>query len=218
MEVVINVVNYNMVQQASLASVEYPKGVNEFVKAGFTPLESVMVKPFRVKESPVQFECKVHQIIETGQEGGAGNLVICEILLMHINKDLFDEHGVIDQNKIDLVARMGGDWYCRASGNSLFKVAKPTYKLGIGVDAIPQSIRNSKILTGNNIGQLGNVEELPSQEEIDAFKQNEVYQNTLRLHNGNDEMVASELQILAKNFLDKGNVADAWKTLLTISQ
>ena len=218
MEVVINVVNYNMVQQASLASVEYPKGVNEFVKAGFTPLESVMVKPFRVKESPVQFECKVHQIIETGQEGGAGNLVICEILLMHINKDLFDEHGVIDQNKIDLVARMGGDWYCRASGNSLFKVAKPTYKLGIGVDAIPQSIRNSKILTGNNIGQLGNVEELPSQEEIDAFKQNEVYQNTLRLHNGNDEMVASELHILAKNFLDKGNVADAWKTLLTISQ
>jgi len=216
-EVVINVVDYSMVQQASLASVEFPKGVNEFIKAGFTPLESDIVKPFRVKESPVQFECKVNQIIETGHEGGAGNLVICEVLLIHVNKDLLDEHGVIDQNKIDLVARMGGDWYCRASGNAIFKVEKPTYKLGIGIDSIPQNIRNSKILTGNNLGQLGNVEELPSIEEINAFQQNEVYKNTLSLHNGNKEMVESELHILAKNFLDKGNVADAWKTLLTLN-
>lgn len=216
-EVVINVVDYSMVQQASLSSVEYPKGVNEFVKAGFTPMESVMVKPFRVKESPVQFECKVNQIIETGQEGGAGNLVICEILLIHVNEDILDENGVIDQHKIDLVARLGGDWYCRASGSSLFHVAKPNTKISIGVDSIPSNIRNSHILTGNNLGQLGNVEALPAKEEVEEFKQTEVYNYTINLHGRKQEMVETELHLLAKNYLDAGKVNEAWKVLLTIT-
>ncbi|MCX6290946.1 MAG: flavin reductase family protein, partial [Bacteroidetes bacterium] len=146
-EVVINVVSYAMVQQASLASCEYPKGVNEFIKAGFTPIPSEIVKPFRVKESPVQMECKVLNIIETGDEGGAANLIICEIVLMHIDESVLNEDQKIDPDKIDLVARMGGDWYCRASGPALFHVPKPNAKLGIGIDRIPEPIRHSKILT-----------------------------------------------------------------------
>src|SRR4051812_15666677 len=167
-EVVINSVNYAMVQQASLASCEYPKGTNEFVKAGFTPIPSELIKPFRVKESPVQMECKVLQVIETGHEGGAANLIICEILLMHINENILTEDKRIDQHKIDLVARMGGDMYCRASGNSIFEVPKPNTKLGIGIDNIPEAIRDSAILSGNDLGKLGNADSLPSAEEIKA--------------------------------------------------
>lgn len=169
-EVVINVVSYNMVQQASLSSCEYPKEVSEFVKAGFTPVPSDVVKPFRVKESPVQFECKVLNVIETGTEGGAGNLVICEILVMHINDDILDENGKINPHKIDLVARMGGDYYCRASGNAVFTVPKPNLKLGIGFDNLPDSIRNSNVLTGNDLGLLANLEALPSADEINSFR------------------------------------------------
>ena len=171
MEVVINVVSYPMVQQVSLSSCEFPKGISEFEKAGFTPIASQLVKPFRVKESPVQFECKVKQVIETGTEGGAGNLIVCEILLMHVNEDVLDENGRIDQNKIDLVARCGYDWYCRASGPALFEVAKPNLKLGIGIDNIPDEIKHSEVLTGNDLGQLGNVEAVPNYEEVQAFAQ-----------------------------------------------
>ena len=157
-EVVINVVSYSMVQQTSLASTEYPKGVNEFEKAGFTALKSELVKPYRVKESPVQMECKVNQVIELGNQGGAGNLVVCEVLLIHVDENILDANKNIDPNKIDLVSRMGGNWYCRASGNTLFEVEKPIATMGIGIDKIPAHIRNSKVLTGNNLGQLGNVE------------------------------------------------------------
>ena len=165
-EVVINVVNYNIVQQMNLASCEYPKGVDEFVKAGFTPLKSDMVKPFRVKESPVQLECKLLQVIETGKEGGAANLIICEVVCMHIDDNILDENKRIDPNKIDLVARMGGDYYCRASGSAVFEVHKPNVELGIGVDALPAAIRHSKILTGNNLGMLGNCTSIPVVSEL----------------------------------------------------
>ncbi|MGL4599515.1 MAG: flavin reductase family protein, partial [Bacteroidia bacterium] len=158
-ECVINVVNYDMVHQMSLTSTEYPKGINEFVKAGLTELPSLKVKPPRVAESPVQLECKVNDIIELGQNGGAGNLVICEIVLMHIDERVLNpETHMIDQEKIDLVARLGGDWYLRASGNALFKLAKPLTSIGIGVDQIPTAIRNSPVLTGNYLGMLGNSE------------------------------------------------------------
>jgi flavin reductase (DIM6/NTAB) family NADH-FMN oxidoreductase RutF len=217
-EVVINVVDYAIVQQASLASVEYPKGVNEFVKAGFTPLESVKVKPFRVKESPVQIECKVKQVIETGQEGGAGNLIICEVVLIHVSENVMDNEGHIDQQKIDLVARMGGDWYCRASGNALFKVEKPNTKIGIGIDSIPASIRNSHILTGNNLGQLGNVEALPSKEDVEAFKQDPFVKSIIEDKTYDKQRKETEIHLLAKNFLDEGNVVDGWKTLLSINE
>jgi flavin reductase (DIM6/NTAB) family NADH-FMN oxidoreductase RutF len=211
-EVVINVVNYAMVQQASLSSCEYPVGVNEFEKAGFTPLASEKVQPFRVKESPVQMECIVKQIIETGQEGGAGNLVICEPVMLHINENILDAQGKIDPHKIDLVARMGGDYYCRASGDAVFEVAKPHIKLGIGVDALPLAIRNSNILTGNNLGQLGNVHELPF---VDAAFYDDHLKNIIQYYSVTPEEMDRELHHYAKKLLDEGKVTAAWQVLLT---
>ncbi len=204
-EVVIQVVNYNMVHQSSLSSTEYPKGVDEFVKSGFTPIASESVKPFRVKESPVQMECKVKEVIALGDKAGAGNLVICEILLLHIDETILDDKGKIDPQKIDLVARMGADWYCRASGASVFEVEKPLSTLGIGVDQIPQHIRLSKILTGNNLGQLGNVEKLPSQDEINIFKNAPEFKNL----NGTEA-----IHKFAQHLLDKNKIQEAWMALL----
>jgi flavin reductase (DIM6/NTAB) family NADH-FMN oxidoreductase RutF len=215
-EVVINIVNYPMVQQMSLASTEYPKGVNEFVKAGFTELPSVMVKPPRVKESPVQLECKVKEIIELGQEAGAGNLIICEIVLIHISDDILGENGLIDQHKIDLVARMGYNWYCRASGNSLFEVPKPLTTLGIGVDAMPEHIRKSKYLTGNHLGMLGNVEQLPDETSVNEFKLLELSDLFLAYQDNSAEL-EKKLAETAINFLDRGLVIEAWKTLLAFN-
>jgi hypothetical protein len=203
-----------MVQQTSLASCEFPKGVSEFVKAGFTPLESVMVKPFRVRESPVQFECKVKQVIETGHEGGAGNLIICEMLLMHVDEAVMDENGRIDQHKIDLVARCGYDWYCRASGPALFKVAKPNLKLGIGIDAIPEHIRNSVILTGNDLGQLGNEEALPGAEEITAFGEMKEIVQLREALDADPANATIALHLAARELIRAGKIADAWKLLL----
>jgi len=180
-EVVINVVNYDMVQQMSLASTEYPKGVNEFLKAGFTPIPSEKIKPFRVKESPVQFECVVKDIVFTGEEGGAGNLIICEVILMHVHEHILNEQGKIDQHKIDLVGRLGDDWYVRASGQALFEVEKPLASLGIGVDALPESIRLSSVLTGNDLGMLGNQKELPSKEEAISFIQSDTFKNLINI-------------------------------------
>ncbi len=207
-EVVINVVNYDLVQQVSLSSTEYAEGVNEFVKAGLTMLESEVVKPFRVKESPVQFECRINEIVETGSEGGAGNLVICEVLKMHIHEDILDEKGYIDQHKIDLVARMGGNWYTRATPG-MFEVPKPLQTLGIGVDSIAEEVRNSRYLTGNDLGKLGNVERLPEAEEVEEFL------------NGNSELSAlvkeaneEKVHLKAKEYLEKNDPATAWKILL----
>ena len=159
-EVVINVVNYDIVHQMSLASSPYAPGVNEFEKAGFTALKSDSVKPFRVAESPVQFECKVNEVIELGTEGGAGNLIICEVLKIHIHDEVLDSNGMIDQQKIDLVARMGGDWYSRANAESMFEITKPISTCGIGFDALPVDIKSSKILSGNNLGHLAGIEKM----------------------------------------------------------
>jgi flavin reductase (DIM6/NTAB) family NADH-FMN oxidoreductase RutF len=210
-EVVINVVSYNMVQQTNLASCEYPRDVDEFVKAGFTPLKSDIVKPFRVKESPVQLECKVLQVIETGKEGGAGNLVICEVLCMHIDDNILDEKDRIDPNKIDLVARMGADYYCRASGNAVFEVHKPNVELGIGVDALPAAIRHRKILTGNNLGMLGNTTSIPLVSEIFYDEQ---LTEILKRYTHNETEKTEALHIYAKELLDKGDMAKAWQVLL----
>ncbi len=169
-QVVINVVNYEMVHQMSLASSPYPKGVDEFVKTGFTPLDSDLVKPARVKESPVQLECEVIQVIELGENGGAGNLIICKVLKLHIDESKLNEHGQIDQRKIDLVARMGGDWYCRAHGDALFELVKPLTNCGIGVDSLPEHIRLSHLLSGNDLGKLGNIEEMPDEEWMQSVK------------------------------------------------
>lgn len=215
-EVVINVVTHDIVEQMSLSSTEYAQGVNEFEKAGLTAVQSETIKPFRVKESPVQFECVVNEVIELGANGGAGNLIICEVKLIHINDDVLDENGIIDQQKIDLVARMGGNWYCRAHGDALFEVAKPLTTLGIGVDQIPVSIRNSEILSGNNLGQLGNIETLPNETDVNEFKLTELADLFIEFE---DDAVALEksLHAKAKEYLSQNQVIDAWKTLLSFN-
>ncbi len=207
-EVVINVVNYDMVQQISLASTEYADGVDEFLKSGLTPIASEVVQPFRVKESPVQFECKVTQIIPLGTEGGAGNLVLCEVVRIHIDESVLDKNGAIDQHKIDLVSRLGGNWYSR-SNQGLFEVPKPLSTLGIGVDAIPNFIKESKVFNGNDLGVLGNVEALPTEEEITIFvKENFEVKGVL---SADDDIKKHQL---AKEYLNKNEVLIAWKVLL----
>ncbi len=213
-EVVINIVNYDMVQQMSLASTEYPKGVNEFTKAGFTELKSELVRPPRVKEAPVQIECKVKQVIATGDKGGAANLVICEILAMHISEDVLDENGKIDPHKIDQVARLGGDWYTRAS-KGLFVVPKPLTTHGMGVDYIPEAIRFSSILTGNDLGLLGNTENLPSAEELQAFKLREDVQKFFSELSKNPENLTNAVHLAAHQLLSESKTEEAWKLLLT---
>lgn len=215
-EVVINVVTYSIVQQMSLASTEYAPGVNEFEKAGFTPVPSELVKPFRVKESPVQLECKVKQIIETGTEGGAGNLIICEVVLMHIDESVLDADGRIDQQKIDLVARMGGDWYCRAHGDALFEVAKPIGRMGIGVDGLPADIRTSNVLTGNDLGQLGNTEQVPDETSVNEYKLTELADLFITFQ-GKPVELRDELHRRAHELLEQHRVEDAWKTLLAFN-
>lgn len=216
-EVVINMVNYDMVQQTSLASTEYPKGVNEFVKAGFTPVASEMVKPFRVKESPAQLECKVKQVIELGEHGGAGNLIICEVVLIHIDEKVLDDKKQIDPNKIDLVARLGANWYSRTNGDALFEVAKPLMNMGVGVDAIPDEIKKSDVLTGNNLGQLGNIEKIPSEEEIMVYRKSGAINEVFELFGKDKNKLENQLHHVAKGLLEQNKVEEAWKVLLLIN-
>ncbi len=215
-EVVINVVNYDIVHQMSLASSPFPPGVSEFVKAGFTPLDSETIRPKRVAESPVQFECKVIEVKELGTEGGAGNLVICEVLKLHINEAVLTEEGGIDQHKIDLVARMGGNWYCRADKNSMFEIEKPITTIGIGFDNIPEDIRNSTILTGNDLGQLGNIEELPNETEVNEYKLLELSDLFISLED-HPEKLEEELHKKAKEQLKENKTKEAWMTLLAFN-
>lgn len=208
-EVVINVVTYDIVHQTSLSSTEYPDDVNEFEKAGFTMLQSDIVKPFRVAESPIQMECKVNEVIALGDQGGAGNLVICEVVKMHISEEILTEEGYINQEALDLVSRAGGSYYSRAK-SGFFEIPKPLSTLGIGIDALPEHVRESMILTGNDLGMLGNVEELPNKEEVKAFIEDiaDRYPNI-------KETTHREKHKLAQNYLSFGDVASAWKILLS---
>ena len=203
-EVVINVVNYDIVQQMSLSSSEYPEGVNEFEKAGFTMLPSDEVSPFRVAESPVQFECKVTDIIYTGDKGGAGNLIVCEVIKIHINEIVLDANGMIDQHKIDLVARAGGSFYSRAR-DGFFEIPKPISTLGIGIDQIPSAIKNSTVLTGNNLGMLANITLLPTNEDVDNFAKE--HPQFIGLEMG-------KKHTFAQQYLDNNDIESAWKVLL----
>ena len=213
-ECVINIVNYEMVQQTYLTSMDYQKGVNEFSKAGFTELASETIKPPRVAESTVQLECVVNDVISLGKNGGAGNLVIAEVKRMHINEAILDANGKIDPHKIDLVARLGGDWYCRVTSDNLFKIAKPTGSagIGIGVDAFPKEVKYSKVLTGNNLGLLGLVETLPSDEEVKAFSETDEMKQLVDATIGDSR--TQHLHLKASQLLDVGRVMDAWKVLL----
>lgn len=213
-EVVINIVTYDMVQQTSLASCEYPKGINEFYKAGFTPIPATLIKPPMVKESKVNLECKVVEIKPLGSEGGAGNLVICEVIRMHISDTLLDENKKPDQRKINHVARLGGDWYCQVNEENLFEVEKPNTQLGIGIDNLPEAIRDSKILSGNDLGKLANVQELPV---IDPSFNDDHLKQIIQYYNLNPEEMERELHLHAKKLLADGKVREAWQVLLALS-
>ena len=213
-EVAINIVTYDMVQQVSLSSCEFPKGTDEFIKAGFTKEPSHLIKPPRVKESPVQLECKVIEVKPLGENGGAGNLVIAEIMLMHIHEGILNEEGKIDQRKLDLVARLGGHWYTRANAATIFEVEKPSINLGIGIDALPESIRNSNVLTGNNLGQLANVPELPF---VDAAFEDDKLKNIIQYYSINPDEMEKELHIYSKELLETGKVKEAWQVLLALN-
>ena len=210
-EVVVNIVTYDMVQQVSLASCEFPDVVNEFKKAGFAEEPATIVKPPMVKESKVKMECKVIEVKTLGNEGGAGNLVICEVMRMHINDELLDENKKIDQRKIHHVARLGGDWYCKVDETNLFIVPKPNTEIGIGVDSLPESIRNSKILTGNDLGMLANVSELPT---IDPSFDDIHLKNIIQYYNVNPDEMEKELHSYAKKLLEEHKVREAWQILL----
>ncbi len=214
-EVVIHVVTYDMVQQMSLSSCEFPKGVNEFIKAGFTEEKATLVKPSMVKESLIKMECKVLEVKALGTGGGAGNLVICEVLCMHIDDSLLDENKKIDQRKINHVARLGGDWYCVVNESNLFQVEKPNTQLGIGVDQLPAAIRNSTVLTGNNLGQLGNVHDYPV---IDPSFELPELKQIIQYYSVSPAEMEKECHLLAKKLLDEGRVKDAWQVLLTSTE
>ncbi len=215
-EVVINIVTYAMAEQTSLSSTEYEKGVNEFVKSGLTEVPSDVVKPPRVGESPVAFECKVNDVIPLGEEGGAGHLVICEILLAHFSEDILDESNKIDPYKLDVIARLGGSWYTRVNGDSLFELPKPVGKKGIGVDNIDESIRFSNVLSGNDLGRLGNIEELPSIEAVLEFRSNPEIADIFLENTENKESLKIAIHKHAKQFLQEVDVEKAWLTLLQI--
>jgi flavin reductase (DIM6/NTAB) family NADH-FMN oxidoreductase RutF len=215
-EVVINVVNYDIVQQMSLASSPFAPGISEFEKAGFTALKSDTIRPKRVAESPVQFECKVIEVKELGDQGGAGNLIFCEVTKIHISEAVLDENGSIDQHKIDLVSRMGGNWYCRADQNSMFEIMKPITTIGIGFDALPVDILNSTILTGNDLGQLAGIEELPNETDVNEYKLIELSDLFVSLE---DEPIQLEIALhtKAKELLNENKLEEAWMTLLTFN-
>lgn len=215
-EVVINVVTYDIVHQMSLASSPFDRGVSEFEKAGFTALDSELVKPKRVKESPIQIECKVIEVKELGDQGAAGNLVICEVVKMHMDESILNDQNMVDQEKIDLVSRMGGNWYCRADKNSMFEITKPITTVGVGFDALPDDIRNSSVLTGNDLGQLAGITSIPNETDVNEFKLLELSDLFLSLEH---DPVALELALhnQAKELLKKDQLEDAWMTLLAFN-
>ena len=215
-EVVINLVNYNMVEQMSLSSSPYQPNVDEFIKSGFTPIASETIRPYRVKESPVQMECDVFNIMELGENGGAGNLIMCKIKKIHIQDDILDNNNMIDQHKIDLVSRMGGNWYCRSDKNSMFEITKPITTCGIGFDNIPAEILNSSILSGNDLGKLGGIEQLPNETEVNEYKLTDLSELFIE-YEDNQKQLELALHQKAKSMLNKDLLEEAWKTLLAFN-
>ncbi|MEO9513045.1 MAG: flavin reductase family protein [Flavobacteriaceae bacterium] len=213
-EVVINIVDYPIVEQMSLSSTAYEKGVNEFIKSGLTQVPSKKVRPPRVAEAPISFECKVEQVIELADTPGAGNLILAKVELIHINEKFMDEQGKLDPLKLDLVGRMGGSWYTRASGNSLFEIPKPIRNKGIGVDQLPKSIQNSTVLTGNNLGRLGNLEKIPTQEEIEHIGLDDEIQMLSKKLDGNPEKLKKELHWVSQQMLKDNDIEKALAVLM----
>jgi flavin reductase (DIM6/NTAB) family NADH-FMN oxidoreductase RutF len=217
-EVVINIVSYSMVEQVNLASTEYPRGIDEFIKSGFTPVASEKVSPFRVKESPVQLECRVRQLIETSDKPGSANLVICEVLLIHVNEKLMDIKGQLDPRKLDLVGRMGTDYYVRASGKALFTVEKPGDKIGIGIDSLPEDIRMSTVLTGNDLGKLGSMDVIPSAPEVLEMKKSAFFRRLMSENASSKEKMLEIAHTHGHDLISKNEITEAMKLLLAVSR
>ncbi|MBT5403486.1 MAG: flavin reductase family protein [Crocinitomicaceae bacterium] len=215
-EVVINIVNYNLVHQMTLASSPYGAEIDEFIKSGLTPVPSDKIQPFRIKESPVQMECKVVEIKELGDQGGAGNLIICEIVKIHIDESVLDSNNMVDQEKIDLVARMGGNWYCRANKASMFEIEKPITKCGIGLDSIPVEIIQSTVLSGNDLGQLGGIESLPNETDVNDYKLITLSDVFIQ-YEDDAKSLELELHRLAKKLLENNKIEEAWMALLAFN-
>lgn len=213
-EVVISVVDYPIVEQMSLASTEYGEGVNEFVKAGFTEVPSVKVKPPRVKESPVSFECKVLEVKSMGDHGGAGNLIICEVVMAHVQDHLLTDDNKIDPTRLELVARMGGNWYTKTNRKTMFEIPKPLTTMGIGFDQLPDNVKNSAVLTGNNLGRLANVEHIPTKDEILNMSKEPEVSAILESFADDEENLERELHLLAQKYLDSGLTQQAWQVIL----
>ncbi|MEP2023253.1 MAG: flavin reductase family protein [Reichenbachiella sp.] len=213
-EVVINIVDYPIVEQMSLASTEYGEGVNEFVKAGFIEVPSEKIKPPRVKESPVAFECKVLEVKSMGEHGGAGNLIICEIVMAHVQNHLLTAENKIDPTRLELVARMGGNWYTKTNADTMFEIPKPLTTMGIGFDQLPENIKNSAVLTGNNLGRLANVEHLPNKDEILSLANEPEVSAILQNFADDEESLEKELHLLAQKYLHNGQTQQAWQVLL----
>jgi len=216
-EVVINVVTYSMVEQMNLASTEFPRGINEFFKSGLTPVPSERIKPFRVKESPVQIECKVRQVIETGTDPGSANLIICEVLLIHVNDKVLDKTGMIDTRKLDLVGRMGADYYVKASGRALFTLQKPVSKIAIGVDSLPENVRMSAVLTGNDLGKLGSLQSAPSAPEIEKFLSSPLFRTISTKYSNDIDKLTEESHKLAHDMISVNEMYEALILLLAAS-
>ena len=217
-EVVINVVTHQMVEQVNLASTEFPRGVNEFFKSGFTPVPSEKIKPFRVKESPVQIECKVRQLIETGDGPGAANLIICEVLLIHADEKVMDKTGMIDTRKLDLVGRMGADYYVRASGRALYTLEKPSGTSAIGVDSLPESVRMSRVLTGNDLGRLGSMQTAPTEPEIERYLLSASFRAISAKHLGNKDKIVDEIHKKAHIMIANHEIKEALLALFAVGK
>ena len=217
-EVTINVVSYPIVEQMSLTSTDYDKGINEFRKSGLTEVPATRVRPPRILESPVSFECEVQEMIALGQDGGAGNLIICEVVLIHIMESCLDEAGRLDLQQLDLVGRMGGSWYTRASGAALFEINRPKKTIGIGVDQLPASVRNSPILTGNNLGRLGSLSHIPGKQEVDQIKSHSAVKAALSPHPHSMHSTMERLHLVAQKFLAEDELSLALGTLLFADQ
>lgn len=215
-EVVINIVNIEILHQASLSSAPFSSEVDEFTKAGLTPIPSDLIRPMRVKESPVQFECKVIEVKELGDQGGAGNLVFCEVVKIHINESVLADDGSIDQLKINLVARMGGNWYCHANEKSMFQIVKPITKVGIGFDQLPDDIKSSPVLTGNDLAQLSSVEELPNETDVNDYKLLELSELFIT-YEDNAKALELALHQRAKDLIAHDDIEGAWMTLLAFN-
>lgn len=215
-EVVINIVNYPILHQMSLSSSPFPSDVDEFVKSGLTPIASETIRPMRVKEAPVQLECIVKEVKELGTNGGAGNLVICEVVRIHVQSDLLDENGTINQHKIDLVARMGGNWYCHANEGALFEVTKPITTIGIGFDQLPLDIKSSELLTGNDLAQLAGVVSIPDETAVNEYKLLELSELFVSLE---EQPAKLELALhqRAKELIAQNKIDEAWLTLLSFN-